>query len=246
MLRGIRRPLSRDVRQTVPDSLPDPLLWPRLRPAAAGLLAACAAVALALGILFAGQGRPGRLDASVDAWFRSGLSQDQSLLHVLAWLGDFGPVTAMTAALVLAGAAARRWRRCVLPAVAVPAASALTEFVFKPLTDRTLHGALSYPSGHATGMFALAAVTGVLLANPARPRRPVAVRLMLTSGAVLVAAAVALAMVSLGFHYFTDTIGGAAVGTATVLVSAFVIDWAAASRQRRCPATQTGRLRLDR
>jgi membrane-associated phospholipid phosphatase len=48
-------------------------------------------------------------------------------------------------------------------------------------------------------------------------------------------------MVSLGFHYFTDTIGGAAVGTATVLVSAFVIDWAAASRQRRCPATSAGR-----
>ena len=137
----------------------------------------------------------------------------------------------MTAALVLAGAAAHRWRGCVLAAVAVPAASALTEFVFKPLTGRTLHGALSYPSGHATGMFALAAVTGVLLANPARLRLPVAVRLTLTFGAVLVATAVALAMVSLGFHYFTDTIGGAAVGTATVLVSAFVIDWAAASRQ---------------
>jgi undecaprenyl-diphosphatase len=140
---------------------------------------------------------------------------------------------------------ARRWRGCVLAAVAVPAASALTEFVFKPLTDRTLHGALSYPSGHATGMFALAAVSWMLLANPAGQRRPGAVRLIVVFGAFLLAVAVPVAMVSLGFHYFTDTIGGAAVGTATVLVSAFVIDWAAASRQRQ-PREQAGRLSLDR
>jgi undecaprenyl-diphosphatase len=227
MQRGTGRALSRDVPPTVSRPLPHPLLPLRLRPAAAGLLAACAVVTLVLGILFAGQTHAGRLDASADAWFRSGLSQDQSLLHVLAWLGDFGPVTAMIAALVLACAVARRWRGCVLAAIAVPAASALTEFVFKPLTDRTLTGWLSYPSGHATGMFALAAVGWMLLANPAGQRRPGAVRLMVASGAFLLAAAVSVAMVSLGFHYFTDTIGGAAVGTATVLVSAFVIDWAA-------------------
>jgi membrane-associated phospholipid phosphatase len=194
---------------------------------AAALLAACAGVGLALGIFYAGQTHAGRLDASVDAWARSGLGRDQALVHLLAWLGDFGPVTVMTAALVLGCAAAGRWRGAVLAAAAIPLASALTELVFKPLTDRTLHGALSYPSGHATGMFALATVSVILLAAPARPTVPGAVRLLLALGALLVAAAVPLAMVSLGFHYFTDTIGGAAVGTGTVLVSAFVIDWAA-------------------
>jgi membrane-associated phospholipid phosphatase len=223
MLRGIGRPESR----AVPRTLPPPLLPPGLRPVAAALLAACAAVALGLGVLFAGDARAGPLDASADAWARSGLGQDQALVHLLAWLGDFGPVTVMTAALVLVCAAARRWRGSVLAAVAIPLASALTELVFKPLTDRTLHGALSYPSGHATAMFALATVSVVLLAAPARPRLPGAVRLMLGLGAVLVAVAVPLAMVSLGFHYFTDTIGGASVGTAAALISAFVIDWAA-------------------
>jgi undecaprenyl-diphosphatase len=209
------------------------------------LLAACAAVTLVLGILFAGQTHAGRLDASVDARFRSALSQDQSLLHVLAWLGDFGPVTAMTAALVLACAVVRRWRGCVLAAVAVPAASALTEFVFKPLTDRTLTGWLSYPSGHATVMFALAAVSWMLLANPAGQRLPRAVRLMVASGAFLLAVAVCVAMVGLSFHYFTDIAGGAAVGAGTVLVCAFAVDRAAASRRRHA-REQAGRLRLDR
>jgi undecaprenyl-diphosphatase len=202
---------------------------------AAALLAACAGAGLALGIFYAGQTHAGRLDASVDAWARSGLGRDQALVHLLAWLGDFGPVTVMTAALALGCAAARRWRGAVLAAVAITVASGLTELVFKPLTDRTLYGALSYPSGHATGMFALATVSVILLAAPARPRLPGAVRLLLALGALLVAAAVPLAMVSLGFHYFTDTIGGAAVGTGTVLVSAFVIDWAARRRGPRTP-----------
>jgi undecaprenyl-diphosphatase len=229
----------------MPRPRPHPLLPRRLRPAAAVLLAACAAVTLVPGILFAGQTHAGRLDASVDGWIRSGLAHDQALLRLLAWLGDPGPVTVMTAALVLACAVARRWRGCVLAAVAVPAASALTEFVFKPLTDRTLNGWLSYPSGHATVMFALAAVGSMLLANPAGRRLPRAVRLMVASGAFLLAAAVSVAMVSLGFHYFTDIAGGAAVGAGTVLVCAFAVDWAAASR-RRHPREQAGRLRLDR
>jgi membrane-associated phospholipid phosphatase len=194
---------------------------------AAALLAACVVVALALGIFYAGHTHAGRLDTSVDAWAQSGLGREQALVHLLAWLGDFGPVTVLTAALVLACAAARRWQGAVLAAVGIPLASALTELVFKPLTDRTLHGALSYPSGHATGMFALAAVSVVLLASPGRPRLVPGVRLVLALGALLVAAAVPLAMVSLGFHYFTDTIGGAGVGTATVLLTAFVIDWSA-------------------
>jgi membrane-associated phospholipid phosphatase len=39
------------------------------------------------------------------------------------------------------------------------------------------------------------------------------------------AGAVALALVGKGAHYFTDTVGGAAVGTAVVLATAFFLDW---------------------
>jgi membrane-associated phospholipid phosphatase len=144
-------------------------------------------------------------------------------------------VTVVTMVLVLACAAARRWRGSVLAAVAVPAAAALTELVLKPFIHRTLHGALSFPSGHATSMFALAIVSAVLLADPPGRRVSAAARLLLALGALLTAAAVSAAMVAMGFHYFTDTVGGAALGTAMALLSAFIIDWAAASRHVRFP-----------
>jgi membrane-associated phospholipid phosphatase len=82
-------------------------------------------------------------------------------------------------------------------------------------------------------MFALAVVSAVLLADPPGRRAPAAVRLLLVLGALATAAAVSAAMVGMGFHYFTDTVGGAALGTALALLSAFVIDWAAASRHVR-------------
>jgi len=73
-------------------------------------------------------------------------------------------------------------------------------------------------------MFALAATCAVLLTGPRRQRPPGAVRLLLILGAVLVAAAVPTAMVALGYHYFTDTVAGTAVGTGMVLLAALVID----------------------
>jgi undecaprenyl-diphosphatase len=193
------------------------------------------AVTLALGIRFAGQTRAGSLDSAVDAPARAGLGSHPALLGLLVRLGNTGPVTAAIIVLVLACVAARRWRGSVLAAVAVPGAAALTEFVLKPFIHRTLHGALSFPSGHATSMFALAVVSAVLLAGPPGRRGSAAVRLLLAGGALLTAAAVSAAMVGMGFHYFTDTVGGAALGTATALLAALIIDWAAASRHVRFP-----------
>ena len=90
-------------------------------------------------------------------------------------------------------------------------------------------------------MFALAATCAVLLANPPRPRLPRSVRLALVAGAVLVAAAVPVAMVALGYHYFTDIVAGTAVGTGMVLLTALLIDRARPAggphpaRPRRAP-----------
>lgn len=218
-----------------PRPVPRSLLPARLRPAAAALLAACVAVTLALGMRFASQTRAGWLDSAVDAQARAGLGRHPAVAGLLVRLGDTGPVTVLIMLLVLACVAARRWRGSVLAAAAVPAAAALTEFVLKPLIHRTLHGALSFPSGHATSMFALAVVSAVLLADPPGRRGSAAVRLLLAGGALLTAAAVSAAMVGMGFHYFTDTVGGAALGTAVALLSALIIDWAAASRHVRFP-----------
>jgi membrane-associated phospholipid phosphatase len=223
MLRGIQRQAGR----AAPRAAPRPLLSPRLRPVLAALVVACAALTPALGMLFAGQAHPGQVDATVDRWIVSGLATHRGLLDLLADLGEPVSVTVLTAALVLACAVVRRWRGCLLAAAAVPAASALTELLLKPATGRTINGLLSYPSGHATAMFALATICAILLASPPRRVVPPATRLALSLAAYVVAAAVSVAMVGLGAHYFTDTLGGAAVGTAVPLIVAFVIDLAA-------------------
>jgi membrane-associated phospholipid phosphatase len=204
--------------------VPYPLLAPALRPFAAALLAVCLAVTVLLGAWFTHQARPGRLDAAVDRRIQASLGGHPGILDVLAGLGDKVPVTVMTVALVLICLATRRPRGAALVAVAVPTAAALTELLLKPLIGRTMRGALSFPSGHSTGAFAVAGACAVLLAGPSRPGMRAAARLLLTLAAYLAACAVAVALIGLGAHYLTDTIAGAAVGTAAVLVTAFILD----------------------
>ena len=196
----------------------------------------------ALGALFLHQAHAGWLDGAVDGRLRASLGSHQAVLGRVVGLGDPVPVTVITVVLLLACIAGRRWRGAVLLAVAVPAAAALTELLFKPLVGRTLSGGLSFPSGHATGMFALTAVIAVLLLGPQRPRLPAALRVALALCAYAAAVAVAVALVSLGLHYFTDTVGGAAVGTAVVLSAALILDrLGLGSRRQAAPGTSAVR-----
>jgi membrane-associated phospholipid phosphatase len=207
-----------------------PLLPGPLRLAAAALLAVCVAVTAVLGVRTVGRGLPGWLDSAFDARIQSALSRFPSLLN---WLPDFGtlrPVALMTLALVLACLTSRRWTGAVLAAVAVPAATGLTEYVLKPYVGASI--GRSFPSGHATSMFALAVICAVLLLDPPRRQLPGAVRLLLVVIALLLAVAVATAMVAIGAHNFTDAVGGAAVGTAVVLACALTLDLATSRRPR--------------
>jgi membrane-associated phospholipid phosphatase len=45
---------------------------------------------------------------------------------------------------------------------------------------------------------------------------------------------VAVGVIGLRWHYFTDTVGGVALGTATVLTLAFVIDLAPGALRSSC------------
>ena len=139
----------------------------------------------------------------------------------------------MTLVLVLAGVAARRWSGAVLAAIAVPGATGLTEYVLKPSVGASL--GQGFPSGHATSMFALAAVCAVLLAGPPYHCAAGALRLLVVLAALLLAAAVAAAMIAIGAHVLTDAVAGAAVGTGVVLACALTLDLAA-SRAQRAPA----------
>ena len=109
---------------------------------------------------------------------------------------------------------------------------ALTELL-KPLIDRTLTGFLSFPSRHTTGIFAVVVAFAVLLIDPPRPRIRAVVRVLLALIALLAAATVAVALVAVRWHYATDTVAGAAVGTAVVLATALTLDLVCAWSGRR-------------
>jgi membrane-associated phospholipid phosphatase len=199
-----------------------PLLSDTARLRAAAIVAACVVTTALLGIWLGHGARIDRVDTVIDARVKAIMPGNAKLLERLAWPGGLRAIIGLTAVLVLVCLLRRRYRGAALLAISIPAAAVITERLLKPLVGRTALGFLSFPSGHATGAFALAtAITVLLTGAPGVPR---AVRLAAAVIAYGVAAAVAAAMIALGFHYFTDAIGGAAVGTRTVLATALVID----------------------
>jgi len=205
------------------EPVPGPLLPGTRRRVALAVLAGCAVLAAAAAGL-AGRGRPGWLDSAADPRIQAALSHFPALLR---WLPDFGtlkPAALMTTALALAFVAARRWSGAMLTVLAVPTAAILTEYILKPAIGD--HLGQSFPSGHATVMFALAAGCAVLLAGSPH-RTPAALRALAELGVLLLAGAVALVMVANGAHTVTDIMAGAAVGTSVVLGFALILDLAA-------------------
>ena len=209
---------------------PEPLLPGRLRVLAAGLLAACVVVPVVLAVHFVGRGHLGAVDSAIDPPITRYWNFPR-LNNGLSELGTLGPVTATTLALTVACVATWRWSGAVMAAVAAPSASALTEYVLKPSVGGPLDAA--FPSGHATGMFALATVCAVLLAAPPRRRVPGAVRALLAFMALAVATAVAVTMIAIGAHTFTEALAGAAVGTGVALAWALILDLITSRRRAR-------------
>jgi membrane-associated phospholipid phosphatase len=218
-------------------AVPRLLLPGPFRMAGAVLLAACMAVTVVMRLHFLGRpqyryrGRPGWLNSVVDPRLVAAFRPFPLLVHWLPHLGTLGAATLLTTALVVACLAVRRWSGAILAAVAVPAAVCLTEYVLKPFVGEPA-GQPSFPSGHATAMFALAAICAILLLIPPYRRGSGLVRLILVLMALLLAAAVAGAMVVIGAHYFTDALAGAAVGIGVVLACALTLDLVAARSPR--------------
>jgi membrane-associated phospholipid phosphatase len=123
-----------------------------------------------------------------------------------------------------------RLNGAVLAAAAVPAAVGLDEGLLKPLVHRTYLGNVVYPSGHTTAMITLAATVTVLLLIPPQPARAGALRVLVPAAACVLGAVVAVALIGLRWHYFTDTVAGAAVGIGTVCGLALILDLPAARR----------------
>jgi membrane-associated phospholipid phosphatase len=211
-----------------------PLLEAGARRGAGVLLACCSTLVVALGLLFAHQATADRLDHAIDAPIITWLDGHPGLAGWLAFPGSQRPAVALSAALVIVCLLTGRLNRAVLAAAAVPAAVAVNDGLCKPLFHRTYLGVLSYPSGHTATMFALAATLAVLLAVPLQSTSARAFRVVILAAACVLGSVVAVGVIGLRWHYFTDTVAGAAVGIGTVCALALVLDLP--TRRRRRPS----------
>jgi membrane-associated phospholipid phosphatase len=207
-----------------------PLLAASARPWAGALLACCAILVALLGVLFAHQAMGGRLDHAVDSPIITWFGGHRGLLPWLAAPGSLIPAGVLSAAIVVTCLLTGRLNGAVLAAAALPAAVGLDDGLLKPLVHRTYLGVLTYPSGHTTAMFTLAAVVTVLLLIPPQPASAGMLRVLIPAAVCVLGGVVAIAVIGLQWHYFTDTVAGAAVGIGTVCGLALILDLPAARR----------------
>jgi membrane-associated phospholipid phosphatase len=218
------RPAARLGRQHRGLRYGPPLLSPASRVRAGLLLASCAIIVLVLGAIFAHQTAADRLDHAVDAPVITWLGGHHGLALWLAAPGSQLPAAGLTGLLVIACLLTGRLNGAVLAAAAVPATVVLTDGLCKPLVHRTYLGALSYPSGHTATMFALAATAAVLLQPRPRTAAPRVLRIAVPAALGVLGCVVAVGVVGLRWHYFTDTVAGAAAGIGTVCGLALLAD----------------------
>ena len=191
--------------------------------AAAILVASASAVAVAgLSSAYWHQGSPGRLDLALQSALNPLSATSRDLLDTIVWLGDWRVVTVLTAAIALTAYRSSGARVAAFSVAATTIAAATSELMLKPLVDRRLDGDLAFPSGHSTGITAIAMVAVILVVALRRPGR--AAQFGLISAASAVMLAVSFALTALGQHYATDAIGGVLVGVGVVNVVALGFD----------------------
>jgi membrane-associated phospholipid phosphatase len=177
-----------------------------------------------LGVLVSDQTQPDRFDRAVDSPVITWFAGHQGLALWLAFPASTIPAAALSAVIVITCLLTGRPNGAVLAAVAVPAVAALNDALIKHLVHRTYLGLLSYPSGHTATMSALAATLTVLLLIPPHPAAARLMQRLIPAAACLLAILVAIGVVGLRWHYFTDTLAGAAEGIATVTALALLLD----------------------
>ena len=201
-----------------------PLLGDTRRAWAGLALAACVIVTVVLGLLFNGQTGPDGFDNAVDSPVVAFFGGHRTLLFWLAVPGTLVPAIAISAAIAVGCLIARRLNGAVLAVTAVPVAAGLNDGLLKHLFHRTYLGQIAFPSGHTAAVTALTATLAVLLLVPPQQAGTRRFRVALVAMACVITAIVAIGVIGLGWHYFTDTVAGAAVGLGTVCALALLLD----------------------
>jgi membrane-associated phospholipid phosphatase len=197
-----------------------PLVPAHLRRPAALTAVVCWVLVALLGAWYAGDQVAGGLDGAIADGVHRAIGEQTFTARLLT--GPSHPIVSYPVIAFTVGVAVFRrwWARAVL-AVAAPALCVLfTEVVVKPLVDRTYAGVLSYPSGHTVSAMATLGVAALVVTVdwPAAARRTVLGLL------VVVWAVLAIGLVGMDYHYFTDTVGGFLLAIGVVAPLAMAAD----------------------
>ncbi len=193
---------------------------------AAIVLAWCAAIVVVLGVMFRHQTTADGFDRLIDEPIVSWLGPHHTLLGWMEYPGTQVPAVVISLAIAVACLRQRRLNGAALALAAILVATRIDDWFLKPLFDRTYLGALAYPSGHTSSVAAM--VTGYALLFLLPPQQASTRAPRLAGFAVLLALAIitVVGVIGLRWHYFTDTIGGAAVALGAVCALALALDWA--------------------
>ena len=197
---------------------------------ASAWVAAVAAVAVgALGVRYEGLSRSSHTDRVLDRAVQSSVPDKERLFSLIHYLGNPRSVIVLAGLLAVLAFVLSRRRLAVL-AVLGPGLTGVATTVLKPVFDRTLGGALAYPSGHTAALTALAIVTALLLVSLIRVGT-VWKAVLVGLAALGAGLAMAVTLTALDIHYPTDTIGGFGTAVAVVLAAALVLDRVAEARR---------------
>ncbi|MEU1662484.1 phosphatase PAP2 family protein [Streptomyces sparsogenes] len=189
-----------------------------------GLIAALAALAVAvLGALYAGDSKPGTVDARVRAAVDGVGPSWRHVALAVDFLGEPAGAATLVVAIVTGCLLLRRPRAAVLAVVGV-GMSVGAATLLKSLVGRTIHdGNLSYPSGHTAFLTALALVVALLATGRLGLGGTAGTSLVLAA-ALVAGAAMGWAQVALDAHYPTDVLGGWCTALAVIPATAWLID----------------------
>ncbi|MFB7452606.1 phosphatase PAP2 family protein [Streptomyces sp. NPDC056194] len=201
-----------------------------LRPWLGGIAGFGTVVLFGLGVLFAGDSRPGVVDLRVWAVVNGAAPPWLYVAQAMDFLGEPVGAPLLVGAAVVGCLLLRRPRAAVLVVLGVGVTVGVAK-VLKSLVGRTIHGDnLSFPSGHTAFFTSFALVVALLVAGWLRVGRTVGASLVLAS-TLLAAAVMGWAQVVLGAHYPTDVVGGWCTAVAVVPVVAWGVDRVADGRR---------------
>jgi undecaprenyl-diphosphatase len=185
--------------------------------------ALAALVVVVLGVLYAGDSKPGKVDARIWAATDGVRSPWRQVALALDFLGE--PVGAATlVAATVAGCLLLRRPRAAVLVVAGVGMTVGTATLLKSLVGRTIHGGnLSYPSGHTAFATSLALVVTLLTTGRLGLGRTAGTLLVLAA-ALVAGTAMGWAQVVLGAHYPTDVLGGWCTALAVIPATAWLVD----------------------